>query len=194
MAGCAAHQVPAGGGGPPLELGFHHLALVTEPEVGVGGWGGYVDTHDARRRMISHAQSPRPGARGRELHMSKVGRAVPLHTPSLSSCPATIAAAVSMRQLGAPVVISLTWKENSGLFISSNGTGTGVRGWGGVGGGRNGVLLPRPRWQCHEAQKSPPDLSCADCPESSWTGAQRGRRLEHGVGGEWHVTVMSGKT
>ena len=63
--------------------------------------------------------------------MSKVGRAVPLHTPSLSSCPATIAAAVSMRQLGAPVVISLTWKENSGLFISSNGTGTGVRGWGG---------------------------------------------------------------
>lgn len=92
------------------------------------------------------------------------------------------------------MVISLTWKENSGLFISSNGTGTGVRGWGGVGGGRNGVLLPRPRWQCHEAQKSPPDLSCADCPESSWTGAQRGRRLEHGVGGEWHVTVMSGKT
>lgn len=35
-----------------------------------------------------------------------------------------------MRQLGIPVVISLGWKVNSGLFISSNGAGTVVRGWG----------------------------------------------------------------
>lgn len=61
--------------------------------------GGSVDTHDARKRMISHAQAPRSGIGGRELHMSKVGPAISSQTPVFLACPATSAAAVSMRQL-----------------------------------------------------------------------------------------------
>lgn len=48
----------------PLELRFHHLALVTGLRVGVGV-GGDVDTYDARRRRISQAQSPKVWGSGR---------------------------------------------------------------------------------------------------------------------------------
>lgn len=68
---------------PHPELRFHHLALVTKFEVWVWGQRGNVDTHDARKRVISHAQSPRSGAWRRELHMSKLGKGnLPLYLQS----------------------------------------------------------------------------------------------------------------
>lgn len=105
LASSAAYQAPAGGGcptpTPPLELRFHHLALVTEIKVGVWGLGGNVDTHDARKRVISHGQSSRSGTGGRELHIARWGRAISCHPFSLSrsfcghSCSSFHNAAVS---------------------------------------------------------------------------------------------------
>ena len=69
---------------PPLELRFHHLALVTEIKVGIWGLGGDVDMHDARETMISHGQYSRSGTWGRELHIARWGRAISCHPFSFS--------------------------------------------------------------------------------------------------------------
>lgn len=69
--------------------------------------GGNVDTHDARKRMISHGQPSRSGAWGRELHIARWGRAISPHPFGLLARSLASAAAVAMMQLRVPVVISL---------------------------------------------------------------------------------------
>lgn len=58
------------------ELGFHHLALVTELKVGYGGGGGgAVWTRMMQERMISHALSvPKVWDSGEGTSYSKVGK------------------------------------------------------------------------------------------------------------------------
>lgn len=134
--------------------------------------GGNVDTHDARKRMISHGQPSRSGTWGRELHIARWGRAISPHPFSLSSslfghCCSSCCDAAASSPGYFPGVSGLEG-ELWFLFLAM-GLVQGERLAGG--GGRSRVLLPRPRCQCHGTQKSLPDPACAGCPESSWTGA-----------------------
>lgn len=93
------------GGGSPLELRFHHLALVTELEVGVGGEWGAMWTRMMQEGGGFHRLNPQGLGLGEGAPCEQGGKVTSPHTSSLA--PGLHCAAVSMRQLGIPVVILL---------------------------------------------------------------------------------------
>lgn len=147
-------------------------------------------TYDARRRRISQAQSPRSGARGRELHVSKEGRSLPpippvCLAPGLHCCSSFHEAAGSLSgyfsglegELGSFLFLAMglgQGREAGGLAV---GMESSCPGQGGSVMGHRSYLLTLP-------------VLAAQSPVGPEHNVDEGWSL----GGGWHVTVMSGET